>query len=149
MVVRNEAVTTGLIGITLGAFGLAQAWSLPVFARGVPQEGFMPLLIGGALLITGVSLLVGGLVRGQLTTTVSSAAPRTTLYLMCLVVAYVFLLQIVGFLLSTWILCTGTIRAWRRYGWPAALLYGGIISLLLHLCFSAWMKMPLPRPFWA
>jgi len=149
VVVRGEAVTAGLIGIALGVVSLAQARDFPVFVRGVPQEGFMPLLVGGALVIVGTGLLAGGLLRGQKAPGPAVAVPRRTLYLVSLVVVYVFLLEIVGFFLSTWILCTGTIKAWRRYGWPAAILYGGSLSLLLHLCFSSWMKMPLPRPFWA
>lgn len=145
-------------GIALAVLALAVLWS----ARGFPAvpgqklgAGFLPMLVGAGLLISGLGLVWRSRRADPEPPAAADRAGRASmgpaLVAMGAVVVYVLAADRVGFLLLTPLLLLAMFRS-LRVAWLPALLWALGGTLVVHLAFYKLLRVPLPwgllRPFY-
>lgn len=132
-----------------GAFLLEESLKLPYFVLEVPGPGFLPMWLGVVIIGIGLTLAIQG-VRSRSLAAGEGEWPdalgwrRLAVAAVSLVVCLVFM-KVLGFfltcLLYVVIVAFGLgIRSWRvLVTLPLA------ATVVLHMVFSVWLKVPLPK----
>ncbi len=135
-------------GIVLfGAVAIWGALRLPIGRIGSPEPGFVPLVEGILLGLTGLVLMFQAFKKSiaERIDWPAGDARRMIFHLSGVLLAYLVLMPLVGFTLSTFLFLTVAIKAWKRYSTPIAIVSAVSITLFIYLTFSAALNMPLPR----
>jgi putative tricarboxylic transport membrane protein len=137
----------GCVIVLVGAMAIWGALRLPIGRLGSPEPGFVPLVEGILLGLTGFVLIFQASTRSvsKGITWPAADARRMILHLSGVMFVYLLLMPLAGFVLSTFLFLTIAIKAWRRYSTPAAVLYAAAITLVIYLTFNAALNMPLPQ----
>ena len=133
----------------LALFIGVEVWrKLPVGEWHDPGSGFWPL--GAALLLGGLS--IANFVQSSLDKSVEDRAPwyprqrwRTIVLIMASLVAYVFLVEWMGFLLSTFLLMAYLLRSVEPRRWAVVIGGSALVSAAAYLIFDIWLKTQLPK----
>lgn len=135
------------IAIAGGAFALR----FPAAPNQPLGPAFMPLLLAGAL---GVLALVLAVQTLRAAPPATEAAPETTpqkpatadspLAILALLVAYVFLLPVLGFISASALLFAAALRLFGYPNLVRAFALGLVLAFALHLVFARLMGVPLP-----
>jgi putative tricarboxylic transport membrane protein len=70
---------------------------------------------------------------------------RLVLYVIAGMTAYAFLLDLLGFLLCTFLLVAFYLKLIAQRRWPVALTFAAAVALTSHLFFDVLLKAELPR----
>lgn len=134
----------GLFFTALGLLGLAGAADLEFGSLGAMGPGFFPAVVSALLALTGLLLLLRGLLRGGLRAKGESFSPGVPLLLLTALLLFAFLLEPLGFLPAAFALVfVGRLAAGDgRVG--EALLLALILTALAGLLFIGWLEMPVP-----
>jgi putative tricarboxylic transport membrane protein len=137
----------GCVIVLIGAMAIWGALRLPIGRLGSPEPGLVPLVEGILLGLTGLVLVFQASARSATKRIEwpTAEARRMILHLSGVMFAYLLLMPLVGFVLSTFLFLTLAIKAWRRYSTPAAVLYAAAITLVIYLTFNVALNMPLPQ----
>lgn len=113
-----------------------------------PESGYFPFYVGAILLISGVAILIGEVVKGGANAAesfVESRPMRRVLQIVIPTIIYVVAIIYVGIYVSTAVFVT-TFMIWlgRYRPWIAA-LFGIGIAVALFLTFEVWFLVPLPK----
>lgn len=130
----------------LGVVYLLLARGLSLHTLNGPGPGVFPLVVGGALLLTGVMAAwrpepPAGIEAPSRGTSKSIAIVFASLLALCLV------FQGVGYLLSGVLLMTAVLRAFKA-SWPYALSVSVAGVLATYLVFVTLLGLTLPRGAW-
>jgi len=60
-------------------------------------------------------------------------------------VAYMGLMELVGFGVATFLLLLGLLRTLKTYPWVTALVVSVIYAICFHYIFADWLSIPLPK----
>ena len=74
---------------------------------------------------------------------------RKVLIVLCGLASYVFLLNFLGFLLSTFVLILFLLKSVEPVGWIKAVVLSLIITMVSYAIFSIWLKVPFPEAYWS
>ena len=135
--------------VLLGILSLWEGWRLhalrtQMVAGAVVGDDTFPLIVGGALLLLGATILFVAK-PPQAKVAPPSREPRTRMILGAgVLAAYWVIVPYLGYTVSTALVSTGLFRAMGGYRWPFALLLGGATTGLLYLLFRVWLLQPLP-----
>jgi hypothetical protein len=137
---RRAELLAGVVLAVLGALSLVEALRLRDDWQGAR-------LMPGALGVVLVALALG-----HLTMRASVAGPawpepaagRRVAALMLMLIGYVVVLPVVGFLVSTALFVLVVLRALRAGGWLRCLVLTVVIAAGCELVFRQWLGMPLP-----
>ncbi|MBI4588203.1 MAG: tripartite tricarboxylate transporter TctB family protein [Candidatus Rokubacteria bacterium] len=141
--------TTSLIWLLIGA-GIS-AWSVAALDIGTlqhPGPGFLPTLCG--VLIGGLALVVFAQARRRETGEAGGvfwserSLPRVVATVLALV-AYAFLLERAGFVLTTFLVMLVIFTHVARASWLAGILESSIVTGAFYWVFGHLLKIPLPR----
>lgn len=134
----------GLFFTALGLLGLAGAADLEFGSLGAMGPGFFPAVVSGLLTLTGLLLVLRGLLRGGLRAKGESFSPGAPLLLLTALILFALLLEPLGFLPAAFTLVfVGRLAAGDgRVG--EALLLALILTALAGLLFIGWLEMPVP-----
>ncbi len=136
----------GMLVMGLGAFAVWGAFRLPLGKPSAPEPGFVPLVEGILLVRVGLWLVAESVSRpAEKVEWPAGEAKRMGCYLSAAMLGYLVLMPVGGFTLSTFLFLTVTIRAWRRYSTPAAIIFAALITLVIYATFGVALGMPLPR----
>ena len=144
------ATLPGVAIVVLAIVGIRGALLLPIGALSAPDAGFVPLVESLLLAIAGAALIVQSL-RGS---HVGSPAPqpaapaRSVHALTGALLAYVLLLPMLGYLVSTFLFAWAAVATWRKYRWWIAAGYALALSLGTHILFTIALRMSLPSGWW-
>jgi putative tricarboxylic transport membrane protein len=141
-------------GLTLLCVALAAwvgAWALPIGTLHQPGAGFFPKQL--ALLMAVLAILL--LIRGFRT----DAPPVQRLWsdraglarvglLLAVLVGYVLVVEIAGYLLTTAALFLVVLRWIGRQGWGVTLTVSLLASTGSYLVFARWLMVSLPSGAW-
>ena len=116
--------------------------------------GFFPILAGGALTLLSLLLLAQTFYHRK------SAEPRVSFWVsrnawgnvfltFLVTAAYPFMLNLIGFFLSTLILLIFLFRAISRLKWWVVWTAGVIAAMSFYFVFEIWLRANLPRGFWS
>ncbi len=154
---RTGDIVSGFAWLLLGAWYLLEALRKLNFytAGGQPGAGFMPMLLGGGVIVLSLMLIVKGFmsppdIEGRFH--VDNAVLKPVAVLGALVV-WVVLFQITGYVLTGWLLVAGLIvafaptQSWRvRIG--MAVLIAGLAVIGFYVVFGVIFALQLPpSPF--
>ena len=137
----------GVAALTL-IFGAAAAYEsakLPFGTVHSPGQGFFPWWVSAVIFLLALLLLFQALTsRSSVTREGSGRIAKVTLLLVILG-AYTFLLEPLGYPLSTFLLVLFMLRAIDTQRWAVALGMAAITSLGSYVVFAIWLSIPLPR----
>ena len=135
-----------------GVAALVAARRLPFGTITQPGAGFFPVCLAAMLTLVGIALLVSALRGPGDTTAVGFGSARAGLaragVTLLALVGYAFLLEPVGFGLTTFVLITILFRAVEPQRWPIALGGAAATVVVAHLLFRIWLGVRLPVGPW-
>jgi hypothetical protein len=137
----------GWILVMVSAVGVWGALRLPIGRPGSPEPGFVPLVEAILLALSGLALIVQAR-KGStdaIITWPTGEARQMVLHLAIALTAYLLLMSLVGFALSTFLFLLGAVQAWRRYSLWVSTVYAAGVTLLLQLTFGVALGMRLPN----
>jgi putative tricarboxylic transport membrane protein len=138
------------VGVALALLGLAVLWSARAFPNVPGQKlgaAFLPMLVGAGLLLCALALIVRSL-RGRAyasdkATAAGSEHFGSSLVVIAVVLAYIFLSERVGFLIIAPLCLLAGFLAFR-IGWRRALLWAVVGTGVVHIAFYKLLRVPLP-----
>ena len=151
-----------LLGLGLALLSLAVLWTAREFPPVPGQKfgaGFLPMMVGGGLLLCALGLLRRSFDRRHhgLPEEAAAASPLAgarlgaVLVIIGSVLGYLLLADSLGFLLASPLMLVAGFRA-MQVRWGPALLWAVCGSLVVHFAFYKLLRVPLPwgllRPFY-
>ncbi len=134
----------GVSGIILGTVALIEAYRLYPF-RSSPMVGdhTMPALFGAVLVVLGTLLLFQ---RGDQEEAPFPEKPQFTLILFSVVLMFVYryLIPLLGYALSTFLVSSVLFKLLGPYRWPVSLVLSVVLTAAIYLIFVVWLKTPFP-----
>jgi hypothetical protein len=134
------------LGLALGAF--FESMKLPFGSVSAPGAGFFPAVLAGLL---AVAALLASLEALRETERVMAQGSRLTWTKIVLTVgsllAFAFLLETLGYLMTTFLFVVFLLRAVERKGWGLAVAVGFSASFVSYVVFGLLLGTPLPAGF--
>jgi putative tricarboxylic transport membrane protein len=137
----------GAAAITL-IFGAAAAYEsakLPFGTVHSPGQGFFPWWVSAVIFLLALLLLFQALTSGSSVAREGSGRVVRVAALLVILVAYTFLLEPLGYPVSTFLLVLFMLRAIDTQRWAVALGMAAITSVGSYVVFAIWLSIPLPR----
>jgi len=147
--VRSIDLVPGCVGLGLALGVVWAALRMPMGTLGHPGAGFLPFLVGAALMLTSISLIARSLLgRRNLPDDTSEVLDRRRMVaVLAGLILYSLLLEPAGFLPGTLLLLTGLARLLAAPGWRAAAVFGVLGTVGSYGLFGLWLRVPLPKGF--
>ena len=139
-------LVSGLFWLAVALFAAVQGLSLKLGSLSRPGPGFFPFWGGVVLGLLSVVLIVGSLRQEAPSSRIrpDSAKP---LVVVAALLAYLLLLESLGFVAVTFLFLLLLFRLERR-GWAFSAVSAGVGALASHVLFQLWLKTQLPTgPF--
>ena len=137
-------VGSSLFLVTLGGFMAWQAETLSIGTAHRPGPGFFPFYLG--LLLVGVSLIIFFQGLKQQPGDAETGIKRGRVFLaLAAIFIYAFIMELAGYLLSTFFLMLLLLRMMARKDWWFAPLISLLISFGSYVLFKVWLQVLLPR----
>jgi putative tricarboxylic transport membrane protein len=142
---RAGAIVTTVVGLFL----IWQGNLLPA-GEGAPGPGFFPICTGAGLVVLSVVLLI----RPTVKTTIRDLFPlwdkfKPVIEVQLVLVLYAFLLEPLGFILSTSALFLVLLQYHERSNWFFAVLLSVVSTSGSYWLFSKLFDVPLPKGLFA
>lgn len=137
-----------LLITAFGLFLLKESLKLPMFVLEVPGPGFLPLLLAIAIIGIGVALTAKGAYAWALTSEGVFPDKLGWQRLAVAVIplfAFLFLLQTLGFFLMCLLYLAVVAFGLGIRSWRVLVTLPLAATVVLHLVFSVWLKVPLPK----
>jgi putative tricarboxylic transport membrane protein len=137
----------GVAALTL-MFGAAAAYEsakLPFGTIHSPGQGFFPWWISAVIFLLALLLLFQALTSRSSVTREGPGRITKVAALLVILAAYTFLLETLGYPLSTFLLVLFMLRAIDTQRWAVALAMAAITSVGSYVVFAIWLSIPLPR----
>lgn len=154
--ISKNVIGASGIGV-IALFYLYQAHKLPFGSAGMPGMGFVPVLVGVALLALCVALIVSDLAspaRGGVREAdlweeeegeSESAGYKNPAVITAVMLIYPIALDTLGFVISSAALLFVVLRVMKYRGWLGSLVAAVLTSTVAHLVFSVWLKVYFPK----
>jgi putative tricarboxylic transport membrane protein len=148
--VEQQDRIISLIWIAIGGVLCFEAWSLGLGKISEPQTGFMPFVVGLAIIVLSAFLLIESSVaikkgRAKKVSVWSNVNWKRIAYMVFLLMAYSLLLNKLGFLVDTFLLTSLLIKSGEGSRWPVAVIGGLLISGVSFVVFRIWLLVPFPE----
>ncbi len=158
MTEKETGIREGFVGIGIGAIICILALQFDFGSFHAPGPGFVPVLTGLFVSLIGLAMILARAVSKHRTDEPSrtdhpfriGSWPRL-IYTMVLLLAYIVLIEPVGFVITTFLLMFGLFLdpLKRNYAW--GLFFSTATTLISYLTFEVWLRCQLPRglfPWW-
>lgn len=129
--------------IALGGFTAWQSKKLSLGGPRAPEPGFFPFCVALLLIGVGLIILVQGVRRKPEVPEAGLSKGRVILALVA-IFAYPFILEPLGYLLSTFLFTIVLLRMMVKKTWWFTLGVACLISPVSYILFKVWLKVPLP-----
>ncbi len=141
----SEAIGS-LFWIGVGLFFAIEGISLNVGILKNPGPGFLPVMMATLLVLFSLFILIKGLMKPEVP--FPKIFWKRQFLAVVSVFFYIFLLEFIDFLLSTFILMfiLFAILIKERNRWPKILLYSAAVALAAWLVFYVVIRTPFPIP---
>ncbi len=122
-----------------------QSYTMSIGTLSHPESGFFPFILGALLLIfSGIKLLVDLHANGALRFLKPDMPAKRIIPVLFILFAYVFALDVLGFILSTILLVFLLIRIIETKAWWVGALVALGTTTLCYLVFQVWLRVQLP-----
>jgi putative tricarboxylic transport membrane protein len=137
---------SGIFLLLFGSFLAVEALKLPLGGFRHPDAGFLPFGVSLVMIFLSVLVLAGALRKGHLKEWLRFGEGKWKVWIAVLgMLAYVLVLNSLGFLLSTFLIMLLLLRVLERQGWTTSLAISLPSVLLGYLLFTRGLGVPLPR----
>lgn len=149
---RNSKIVVSLLIALFGAVAILDASKLPPpRSGGGLGSGFLPFWVGVVVLVLGLGQVVSALREVPGPGARSVWPERGSLlrvgYMLLALGVYVFLSNVVGFFLSTWLYLAVGMRLLAPYRWWTVVAGALVASIATVAIFKIWLTLPLPTGF--
>jgi len=146
MVSRDALAAAMVLGF--GAAALYESSKLPFGTVHSPGQGFFPWWTSAAVVLLALILLFQALASRSSAAQEGPGRIAKVALLLVVLVAYTFLLDLLGYLLCTFFLVLFMLRAIDPQRWTVALGIAAVTAVGSYVVFAVWLSVPLPRgPF--
>ena len=147
---KKGLIITCVLLIVLSVYGIIESSRLERTMEMGIGIAFLPLAMSLAIGGLSIALLVG-ILRGRVEISnkpIFQPDGRSRIVVVfLLLVGYVFLIEVLGYVPSTFLYLAATIIFLRRERIVSALLMSVGLTVLLYAIFRLWLKSPLPTGF--
>lgn len=145
---RDRAAAAVLL--LFGAAAAVEARRLTIGNPGHPGPGFLPFWLAVALCLVAAALALRPAPQGPSLGTATAERRRPGKVVLVLVASatYAFLLEPLGFLLTTFLFLLFLLRAIEARAWTSSLVVSAATALASHLVFKVWLDVQLPAGPW-
>lgn len=139
----TKEVGCALLGMGFSIYVAFESWRLGIGTFSAPGPGFLPL---GAALLIGIFSLAGLWVFRPLGTAEEVQGGRWNIVLVVVaLVVFAWLVERLGFLLTTTLFLVFLLRVVQRKRWPLALVLSFLIAAASYGVFQIWLRAQLPK----
>ena len=146
---KRADLITSIVLLVLSGYVIQEAWQMPPSASFGPGSGFLPFWLGVVLTVFATILFVSAW-RHQATEKHSEpvfpgkqALLGITLVLVGLA-AYIFLIEILGYLVDTFLFIVYLMKVVEREKWSLTLMVAVITTAALFIIFQFLLQIRLP-----
>lgn len=135
-------------GMAIGSIiYLIESFKLNFGSRSIPEEGFLPIIIGFLLFVGSCLLMAEVFIKDKKDTDALSPMNKAEtinfILLTGILLGYVVLLPILGFCLTSFVTLISSARLMQAR-WRSALIFGVSITLICYILFILWLQIPFP-----
>lgn len=139
---------TGAVLFVFSVYYLFEASKMPMEAGKAPGAGWLPAVLAMLMAFLAALLVISSARRSTLDDQVVSW-PRgrglaNNLAILGGLAASVALLQIAGYLISTFLFLLGLLLFLGRYSWKFSTAISALSTTVLYWVFKIWLEIPLP-----
>jgi putative tricarboxylic transport membrane protein len=146
---KKRRLDTSLIFfICLSIAICVESYKLGIGTVGKPRSGFFPFLMGGSIGVLATTLQLVRIFTKRVTANLNLSVPyKRILPLMASLFVYVFLLDLLGFVIPTFFLVLFFLKAIESLSWKVTGVVAIGIASLTYFIFSFLLRVQLPRGF--
>ena len=135
----------GVVVLLLGLAVVFFSSQMEYYSEFGPGPGFLPLWVGGVLIVCAIFVIVNVLRKHDKIGTFFK--PRTKLGLHVLVIIFItfLLLPFLGFSIGLALFVGVTMRIMGKHRWVSCSLTAILTAIGIHLIFVSWLTIPLPQ----
>ena len=141
----NRDALAATVALLFGAAALYESSKLPFGTVHSPGQGFFPWWTAAAIALLAVVLLFQALTSRFRATEETVSRITSVASLLIVLAAYTFLLDLIGYLLCTFVLVLFMLRVIDRQRWTVALGMAAVAAVGSYVVFAMWLSVPLPR----
>lgn len=146
---KKAEMIAGLVLLVLSGLVIWKALEMPPSASFGPGAGFLPFWLGVILAVMATILFVSAWrsqVRTKETTPIFPGKQALTAITSVLagLAAYIFLIDVVGYLVDTFLFVIFLVKVVEREKWPLALMVAAGTTAGLFITFQVLLKITLP-----
>ena len=148
---RRHDLWAAVFLLLFGVLASVETRKLTIGELGRPGPGFFPFFLAAVLSIVSLALLFQSLrIKSAKETTHRTEARQwgKVAWTLFGLVVYAFVLESLGFLLSTFFLMLFLFRAVDPLRWPVAIAGALTTSFLTYAIFKLWLQIPFPSGPW-
>jgi putative tricarboxylic transport membrane protein len=139
----------GVIFLVFGGLAVSEAIRLYPMHIGrslVGDETFIGFLGVGLIIFGGLFIFVLKPQEDSKAELPTGELRRKIFFAMGLMFAYWVLLQVIGYLASTFLIGVGLFRTVGSYRWLRCAVFAAILTIVFYGLFVLWLKTPFPQP---
>jgi putative tricarboxylic transport membrane protein len=158
MVIREIKAWEGMLWGGIGVFVCILSWRFELGSFHEPGAGFMAFFSGLFLCAIGLIMILSKVFSKKLQQedgTAQAGLPvflwRRLAYTAALLLFYVLFLEMLGYMIATFLLMWGMTYDWEKKNWFTSLLFSSITVVVSYLVFEVWLRCQLPHgifPWW-
>lgn len=119
-----------------------------VYGKSIPGTGFLPFWLSVTMVGLSLLLMINGLRHGVAPAAIRWPKGRGLLQVLIALgalVAYTFLVTVLGYVLSTFAFLLLLVGMLSSYRWYTVLAFSLATALSMYLVFGVWLQMSLPK----
>jgi putative tricarboxylic transport membrane protein len=146
---KKADLITGIVLLVLSGYVIQEAWRMPQSGTFGPGAGFLPFWVGVIMAVLAVFLLATVWTRQATEQDSVSPFPKGKALLAITGVlgglaVYIFLMEVLGYLLDTFLYVTFLLGIVEREKWPRTLMVAVATTAGLYLIFQTLLGITLP-----
>lgn len=142
---------TGVVLLVLAGYVIREGWLMPPSATFGPGAGFLPLCVGLILAGLAVMLLVSAWMRkaagkdGENPFPTDKRALGSVTGVLAGLAAYIYLIEVLGFLVDTFLYVAFLLGVVERESWPRTIGVAVLTTVSLYVIFQVLLTIGLPK----
>ncbi len=147
---KRADMITGVVLLVLAGYVIGEAWRMPESGTFGPGAGFLPFWVGVLLAVLAVLLLVSVRTRQATEKDEKNPFPKHKPLLAITEVlaglaAYIFLIEVLGFIVDTFLYVTFLLAAVERQNWRKTVTVAALTTIGLYVIFQVLLTIGLPK----
>ncbi|WP_428770856.1 tripartite tricarboxylate transporter TctB family protein [Treponema sp. HNW] len=142
---KKADLITGSVFAFFSLLVISASYRFPVAKDGVPGPGTWPIIIAAVMLFASILIIVQGLKNAQTedkAVDIASADSIRVYVSMVSLIAYLLLMNVLGFVISTIIMLFLFIKRLGNYKWHKTLFVSAVVTAVVYGVFKYVLKVP-------